>query len=194
MSRKGRMRIPTSDAVEKELKREKYRVKYKSVVKSTVYTLIVVAAIAVLVATLVLPVLQISGESMEPSLSNGEIVVLVKTKKFERGDLCAFYYSNKILIKRVIGLPGDYIVIDEEGTVYVNNEAVDEPYITEKALGECDLEFPYQVPEEQLFVLGDKRESSIDSRSSVIGCIARENILGRIFFKIWPFKEMAFMD
>ena len=194
MSRKGRIRIPTSDAVEKELKREKYRVKYKSVVKSTVYTLIVVAAIAVLVATLVLPVLQISGESMEPSLSNGEIVVLVKTKKFERGDLCAFYYSNKILIKRVIGLPGDVIVIDDEGTVFVNNVPLDEPYVTEKALGECDIEFPYQVPEEQLFVLGDKRESSIDSRSTVIGCIARENILGRIIFKIWPFKEMAFMD
>jgi signal peptidase I len=188
------MRIPTSEAVEKELKREKYRVKYKSVIKSTVYTLIVVAAIAVLVATLVLPVLQISGECMEPSLSNGEIVVLVKTKKFERGDLCAFYYSNKILIKRVVGLPGDVIVIDDEGTVFVNNVPLDEPYITAKVLEECDIEFPYQVPEEQLFVLGDKRESSIDSRSTVIGCIARENILGRIFFKIWPFEKITFID
>ena len=194
MSRKVRLHIPSSDTVEKELKRENYRVKYRSVLKSTVYTLIVVAAIAVLVATLVLPVLQISGESMEPSLSNGEIVVLVKTKKFERGDLCAFYYSNKILIKRVIGLGGDYIYIDEEGTVYVNNEPIDEPYLTEKAFGECDLEFPYQVPEEQLFVLGDKRESSIDSRSTVIGCIAREDILGRIFLRVWPIKKITVID
>ena len=162
--------------------------------KSTLYTLIVIAAIAVLIATLVLPVLQISGESMEPSLSNGDIVALVKTKSFERGDLCAFYYSNKLLIKRVIGLPGDYIVIDSDGTVYVNNEPLDEPYITEKALGECDIEFPYLVPEEELFVLGDKRATSIDSRSTVIGCIDREDILGRIFMKVWPLSEFSIID
>lgn len=194
MSRKDRLHIPSSEAVESELKREKYKIKYRTVLKSTVYTLIVVAAVAVLIATLVLPVLQISGESMEPSLSNGEIVVLFKTKKFERGDLCAFYYSNKILIKRVIGLPGDQIVIDEEGTVYVNSEPLDEPYITQKALGECDIEFPYEVPEQQLFVLGDKRESSIDSRSTVIGCIARDDILGRIFLKVWPLKKISIIN
>ena len=194
MSRNDRLHIPSSEAVESELKREKYKIKYRTVLKSTVYTLIVVAAVAVLIATLVLPVLQISGESMEPSLSNGEIVVLFKTKKFERGDLCAFYYSNKILIKRVIGLPGDQIVIDEEGTVYVNSEPLDEPYITQKALGECDIEFPYEVPEQQLFVLGDKRESSIDSRSTVIGCIARDDILGRIFLKVWPLKKISIIN
>ncbi len=194
MSRNDRLHIPPSAAVEKELKRERYRLRYRSVLKSTVYTLIVVAAVAVLIATLVLPVLQISGESMEPSLSNGEIVVLLKTKKFERGDLCAFYYSNKILIKRVIGLPGDQIVIDEEGTVYVNSEPLDEPYITQKALGECDIEFPYEVPEQQLFVLGDKRESSIDSRSTLIGCIARDDILGKIFLKVWPLKKISIIN
>ena len=194
MRKNDRMRTPSSAAVEGELKREKYKLKYRSVLKSTVYTLIVVAAVAVLIATLVLPVLQISGESMEPSLSNGEIVVLVKTKNFDRGDLCAFYYSNKILVKRVIGLPGDYIVIGSDGTVYVNNEPLDEPYITEKALGECDIEFPYQVPEEELFVLGDKRETSIDSRSTVIGCIKRDDILGRIFLKVWPLSDISFVD
>ena len=185
------MPTPSSEAVEVELKRERYKQKYRAILKSTVYTLIVVAAIAVLIATLVLPVLQISGESMEPTLSNGEIVVLVKTKSFERGDLCAFYYSNKILIKRVIGLPGDIIVIDAEGTVFVNNVPIDEPYVSDRALGECDIEFPYQVPEEQLFVLGDKRATSIDSRSTVIGCIERDNILGRILFRVWPFGKIS---
>ena len=185
------MPTPSSEAVEVELKRERYKQKYRAILKSTVYTLIVVAAIAVLIATLVLPVLQISGESMEPTLSNGEIVVLVKTKSFERGDLCAFYYSNKILIKRVIGLPGDIIVIDAEGTVFVNNVPIDEPYVSDRALGECDLEFPYEVPEEQLFVLGDKRATSIDSRSTVIGCIERDNILGRILFRVWPFGKIS---
>lgn len=189
--RDRRVRTPSAEAVEAELKREKYKQRYKAILKSTVYTLIVVASIAVLIATLVLPVLQISGESMEPTLSNGDIAVLVKTKRFERGDLCAFYYSNKILIKRVIGLPGDQIVIDAEGTVYVNNEPIDEPYISDKAFGECDIEFPFEVPEEQLFVLGDKRSTSIDSRNTVIGCIARDDILGKIIFRVWPFGKMS---
>ncbi len=191
---KNKLRSPSADAIETELKREKYRQKYKSVLKSTLYTLIVVAAVAVLIATLVLPVLQISGESMEPTLANGEIVVLFKTKNFERGELCAFYYSNKILIKRVIGLPGDQIVIDGDGNVYVNGNLIEEPYLSSKALGECDIEFPYEVPEGELFVLGDRRDTSVDSRSSVIGCIPRDDILGRIFLRVWPMKKISFMN
>lgn len=185
--------LPTVEAVKAEIKREKIKHLYKKLLKSTIYTLIVVAAIAVLIATFILPVVQITGTSMEPGLSEGEIVVLIKTKYLERGDVCAFYYSNKVLIKRVIGLPGDYIEMDVKGNIYVNGEAIDEPYLTEKAFGECDLEFPYQVPESQYFLLGDQRATSIDSRSSVIGCVSYDQMVGKLVLKVWPFEEISFV-
>ena len=146
-----------------------------------------------MIATLLMQVLQIAGTSMEPSLKDGEIVILAKTDRLENGDLCAFYYSNKILIKRIIGVPGDYIWINKEGTVYVNNQELDEPYVSEKALGECDIEFPYQVPENNYFMMGDHRETSIDSRSSAIGCIAEDQMIGKILCKIWPFASFEWM-
>lgn len=185
--------IPPLELLQKELKRERYRHRFQRLLRSTVNALIVVAAVAALVATLLLPVLQIAGTSMEPSLNDGDIVLLVKTNELKTGDLCAFYYSNKILIKRVIGIPGDYIGIEADGTVYLNGVPLDEPYVSEKALGECDVEFPYQVPENNYFVMGDHRETSIDSRSSVIGCIAEDQLIGRIFCKIWPLTEFSFM-
>lgn len=179
--------------IQTELKRERNRVRYRRILRSTVYALILVAAVAVLIASLILPVLQIAGTSMEPTLNNGEIVVLLKTRNLKRGELCGFSYSNKILIKRVIGLPGDVIVIDAEGTVFVNGEALDEPYISEKGLGECDIEFPFEVPEESYFLMGDHRATSIDSRSTVIGCVDREQIVGKIFLKVWPLKKFSFV-
>lgn len=181
--------FPSLDILKNELKRERYKRRFRRVLRSTVNALIVVAAIAALVATLMLPVLQIAGTSMEPSLNDGDIVVLVKTDKIKTGDLCAFYYSNKILIKRIIGTPGDYIWIDKKGTVFVNNVELYEPYVTEKALGECDIEFPYQVTENNYFMMGDHRDTSIDSRSSVIGCIAEDQIIGKIICKVWPLSE-----
>ena len=186
--------LPTVEALKAEIKREKIKQLYIKLLKSTIYALIVVAAIAVLIATLVLPVVQITGTSMEPGLSEGDIVVLVKTKHMERGDLCAFYYSNKVLIKRVIGLPGDYIEMDSQGTVYVNGELLEESYLTEKAFGECDIEFPYQVPESQYFVMGDQRATSIDSRSTVIGCVPYDQMVGKLFLRVWPFSKLAFID
>lgn len=189
-----KIELPTAHEVQGELKRERNRMRYKKLLKSTVYALVIVAAISVLVATLVLPVLQISGTSMEPTLKNGEIVVLVKTSKPERGNLCGFYYSNKILIKRVIGLPGDVVVIDNDGNVYVNGAMLDEPYISEKTLGECDLDFPYTVPEMTYFVLGDQRSNSVDSRSSVIGTISQDDIIGKVFFKVWPLSDFGFVS
>lgn len=185
---------PAVEALQQELKRERNKRRFRRLLKSTINALIVVAAVAALIATLILPVLQISGTSMEPSLNDGEIVLLVKKKNLESGDLCAFYHSNKILIKRVIGTPGDYIWIESDGTVFLNGEALVEPYISEKALGECDVEFPYQVPENSYFVMGDRRESSIDSRSSVIGCVAEDQIIGKIFCKFWPLSEFEFID
>ncbi len=186
--------MPQLDALQKELKRERYKRRFRRLLRSTVNALIVVAAVAALIATLILPVLQIAGTSMEPSLNDGDIVLLVKKNDLQTGDLCAFYFSNKILIKRVIATPGDYIWIESDGTVYLNGEPLDEPYVSQKALGECDVEFPYQVPENSYFVMGDKRETSIDSRSSVIGCIAEDQIVGKIFCKFWPLSEFEFID
>ena len=178
--------------LKKELKREQYHRRFKRLLRSTVSALIVVAAVAALVATLLLPVLQIAGTSMEPSLIDGDIVLLVKTDKLQTGDLCAFYYSNKILIKRIIAVPGDYLWINDDGTVYLNGTALEEPYIQEKALGECDVEFPLQVIEKSYFMMGDQRATSIDSRSSVIGCVADDQLIGKIFCKIWPLEQFDF--
>ena len=183
--------LPSEELIQSELKRERNKIRFKRIIKNTIYTLIIVAAIAVLITTLVLPVLQIAGTSMEPTLNNGDIVVLLKTTKLDYGDLCGFSYSNKILIKRVIGLPGDTIVIDSNGEVYVNGNLVDEPYITDKGLGECDIEFPFTVPENTYFLLGDHRTTSIDSRSTVIGCIPTEQIVGQLYLKVWPITDFS---
>lgn len=183
--------IPSADQIEAEILREKYKRKYKQVLRSTIYSLIVVAAVAVLIATMALPVLQISGSSMEPTLNDEEIVVLLKTTNLKRGELCCFSYQNKLLIKRVVGLPGDKINIDENGIVYVNDEILSEPYVTDIALGECDITFPCYVTDNHYFVLGDHRSTSIDSRSSVIGLVSEDYIVGRIFFRIWPFESLS---
>jgi signal peptidase I len=183
--------IPTANQLEAEILREKYNRKYKQVLRSTLYSLIVVAAVAVLVATLAFPVLQISGSSMEPTLNDEEIVVLLKTTNMKKGELCCFSYQNKLLIKRVVGLPGDKINIDTNGNVYVNDELIDEPYVTDKAFGECDITFPCYVTDNHYFVLGDHRSTSIDSRSSAIGLVSEEFIVGKIFFRIWPFESIG---
>ena len=190
--KKKEVSLPTKKQVETERKRYRRQKAYNKALRGTVYVLTIVAAVAVLIATLVLPVLQIEGTSMEQTLSNGDIVLLMKTTRFERGDLCGFTWNNKLLIKRVIGLPGDWIEIDTDGTIYLNGDKLEEPYVEHKALGECDLEFPFQVPQEQLFVIGDMRESSIDSRNTVIGCIPKDQIVGKVFFRVWPFKKIRF--
>ena len=191
MKKKKKLEIPELSLLEKELRREKYKHQYGRTLRSTVYMLITVAAVAVLVATLWLPVLQIYGGSMTPTLSNGDIVVSVKDGKFEQGDIIAFYYNNKILVKRVIATAGEWVELDKEGNLYVNGELIDEPYIKEKALGECDIEMPYQVPEGRVFVMGDHREVSIDSRSSVVGCVAEEQVVGKLVFRLWPLESFG---
>lgn len=186
--------MPEISQLEAELKRVQYKRRYRTVFRSTVYTLITVAAIAVLVATLFLPVLQIYGNSMTPTLSEGDIVISLKGASFEQGDVIAFYYNNKILVKRVICGPGSWVDIDEDGTVYVDNKPIEEPYIKEKAFGDCDIELPYQVPESRYFVMGDHRATSVDSRNTAVGCIAEEQILGKIVFKVWPLKSFGEID
>lgn len=193
IGRRLKREFPNAEELHKELRRELYKRRFRRILRSTVNTLIVVAAVAALIATLLLPVLQIAGTSMEPNLNDGDIVVLAKTDKLKTGELCAFYYSNKILIKRVIATPGDYLWIESDGTVFVNGVELDEPYVQEKALGECDIEFPYQVPENAFFMMGDQRETSIDSRSSVIGCISTDHIIGKILCKFWPLSEFKWL-
>ena len=183
--------MPATEQLEEELKREKYKHRYRSVLRSTVYTLVIVAAVAVLTATLWLPVLQIYGSSMTPTLQDGEIIFTVKTSKFEPGDVIAFYYNNKILVKRVICGPADWVNIDGDGTVYVNGTELDEPYLTEKALGDCNIQLPYQVPDGKVFVMGDHRSTSVDSRNTAVGCVAQEQIVGKIIFRIWPLNRLG---
>ena len=183
--------MPTAKELEEELGRVRYRTRYRKVLRSTIYTLITVAAIAVLVATLLLPVLQIYGSSMTPTLTDRDIVLTVKTSEFESGDVVAFYYNNKILVKRVIAHAGEWVDITPEGDVYVgstqqNMKLLDEPYVMEKALGDCNIEFPYQVPESRVFVLGDHRSVSVDSRNTAVGCVAEEQLVGKLIFRVWP--------
>ena len=179
--------LPSSQQIEDELSRVRYRQRYRSVLRSTIYTLITVAAVAVLVATLLMPVLQIFGSSMAPTLEDGEIVLSLKTSDFQHGDVVAFYYNNKILVKRVIAVSGEWVDITPEGDVFVNSELLDEPYLDEKSLGDCNIEFPYQVPESRIFVMGDHRSVSIDSRNTAVGCVAEEQLVGKLIFRVWPF-------
>lgn len=191
MKQKQKMSPPTLEQLEKELKREKYRRKYQKTVKSTASMLVVVAAVTVLLATLLLPVLRIYGFSMSPTLIDGDVVISLKGGTFERGEVIAFYYNNKILVKRVVGLPGEWIDIDSGGNVSIDGEILTEPYLSEKALGECNIGLPYQVPEGRYFVMGDYRSVSSDSRSLAVGCVAEEQIVGRLIFRIWPLDKLG---
>lgn len=182
---------PSLEQLVTELRRENYRIKYSEVLRSTVFTLVIVASMAVLAATLWLPVLQIYGSSMNPTLVDGDIVVSMKGGEYGRGDIIAFYYNNKILIKRVIALPGETVNIDSAGVVYIDDVKLDEPYVTGLALGECDIAFPYQVPDARLFVMGDHRNVSIDSRTEAVGCVSEEQIVGRLVMRIWPVSEIG---
>lgn len=185
------MDIPTIDQIEAELRRESHKSAFGRVVRSTIYALLIVAATAVLVAVMVFPVLQINGSSMTETLWEGDIVVALSGAKYSTGDVIAFYYNNTILVKRVIAVSGDWVEIDETGNVSVNGEMLNEPYITEKAYGNTDIKLPYQVPEGKVFVMGDHRATSIDSRNSAVGCISDEFMVGKILFRVWPLSKFG---
>lgn len=180
--------------ISEELSRVRYRSGYRWALRSTAYTLVIAAALAALVATLWTPVLRIYGSSMTPTLRNDEIVLSVKGGEFSRGDICAMYYNNKVLVKRIIGCPGDWVNIDNDGNVYINGEMLDEPYVQEKALGECSVELPFQVPEEKYFVMGDDRPISLDSRSEAIGAVAVDQIIGKIMCRVWPLDKFGTVE
>ena len=191
MKQKVKKPIPSLEELKEELKRERYKYRFANVLKSTICTLVVVAAFAILVATLWMPVLQIYGSSMAPTLEEGQIVVSLKGSDFEQGDLVAFYIGNKLLVKRVIAGPADVVDITQDGTVSVNGQILEEPYVMDKALGECDLEFPYQVPDSRYFLMGDHRSTSVDSRSTTVGCVAMEQIVGKIALCVGPFENFG---
>ncbi|MCI9450176.1 MAG: signal peptidase I [Clostridiales bacterium] len=196
MERKKNKKIaamPETAQLEAELNRERYKRRYRRVMRSTIYALIITAAVSVLIATLWIPILRITGSSMTPTLNDGEIVISVKGGKFDSGDLVSFYIGNKILIKRIIGLPGQWINIDNDGKVYINEQLLAEPYLQEAAFGDCDIKFPYQVPENHYFVMGDHRSTSVDSRSNTVGCVSEEQIVGKIVYRIWPFGQFGLL-
>ena len=194
MRKKKILTAPTTQQLESEIKRVRYKKQYRSVMKSTIYMLITVAAAAILVATLWLPVLQIYGSSMAPTMENGDIVLSVKSSDFRQGDVVAFYYNNKILVKRVIAGPGQWVDITDDGSVYVNGTELEEPYILEKSFGDTNIELPYQVPDGKVFVMGDHRSTSVDSRNTAVGCVAQEQVVGKIIFRIWPFDAIGQMN
>ena len=185
--------IPSLEQVKREREKLKYQKEYRRTIKHVLGVLLVAAAVSVLLATVFFPILRVSGVSMEPTLEDGQVIVLEKSGKFKTGDLIGFYYQNKILLKRVIGQAGDYIDIDADGNVYVNDEKLDEPYLKDQALGECDINLPYQVPDGKIFVMGDHRSKSIDSRSKLVGCVSDEQVVGRVVFRLWPLKCIGFL-
>ena len=181
----------TLDELKKELKKEKEKKKLHLALRETLTLLLFIVATAILLAVYAFPVLQIYGSSMSPSLEDGQMVVCLKTSNIKQGDLVSFYYNNKMLVKRLIAFPGDWVDIDDKGNVYVNNELLDEPYIEQKSVGDSDIEFPYQVPQGKYFVIGDNRNVSIDSRNSTIGDISQDQIVGKIIFRIYPFTKIG---
>lgn len=182
---------PTKEEVDQELKRVKHRKKYGQTLRSTIYILVTVAAFAVLAATLWMPVLEVFGTSIAPSLNEGELIASVKTSDFKTGDVIAFYFNNKILVKRVIAGPGDWVDLEPDGTVLINGEPLDEPYVEELAYGDTDIELPYQVPDARWFVMGDHRSVSVDSRSKSIGPIADEQVVGKLIYRVWPLQTIG---
>lgn len=188
MSEENKRELSKLEALEAELERERYRKRYANVLRSTAFSLVVVAAVAVLIAVLLLPVLQISGTSMTDSLQDEDIVVALNSSGYETGDIIAFYYNNNILVKRVIAAAGDWVDIDKDGNVYVNDELLDEPYVTDKALGDCNITLPYQVPDGRCFVMGDHRATSIDSRNTAVGCVSNDMVIGKILIRVWPLE------
>ena len=183
--------LPTAEQLDMERRRLRYKRRYNRTLRSTVAILIVVAALAVLAATLWMPVLRVYGSSMAPTLHNGEILVSVKTKDFSSGDIIAFYHGNKLLIKRYIAGPADWVDIDADGIVSINGNVLDEPYLTAHAYGETTITLPYQVPDERYFLMGDNRDVSIDSRSTAVGCVAADQVVGRVVFRIWPLSDFG---
>ena len=185
--------LPDLNEIETEMSQVRSKGKFRQALKGTFGTFVVVAALAVIIAFIFLPVLRITnGHNMEPGLQPGDIVILTKTDDVKTGDVCAFYFNNKLLLRRIIAREGDKVEIDEKGYVKVNGEFLEEDgYISEHALGQCDIDFPFRVPAGQLFVMGDNRDYALDSRATNFGCIAQDELFGKPLARIYPFNSLT---
>lgn len=183
--------LPTIEQIEAELKKENTKKEYNKVLRTTIFVLLVVTAAAVIITVLMFPVLEIKGDAMNATLRNGDFIVTGKAAEYSRGDVIAFYYNNTLLVKRIIAVGGDEVDIDEDGNVTVNGQAISEPYVTGKTLGECNVTFPYSVPSDEFFVLGDNRAMSVDSRNTALGTVTQDLIVGKLLFRVWPFGAIG---
>ena len=182
---------PSLKSIEGELKSELRKIRRVSTLQRTLYALLIVVSVTVIISLLFLPVVRIIGASMSTTLEDGDVVIAVNDHRFETGDVIAFHYNNSILIKRVIAGAGDWVDIDEDGTVYVNGKRLDEPYVEEPSMGLCDIRLPYQVPDKKCFVMGDHRATSVDSRNRSVGCIGNEAVVGKLLWRIWPLEQIG---
>lgn len=186
--------MPSGEQLKTELNRENSKRSSGRIIRNTIGALIVAAAVAVLIAVLVMPVLRIYGTSMTPTLTEKDIVLSVKEKEFKKDDLVVFYSGTKVLVKRYIAGPGQWVNIDKDGNVFVDGKLLDEPYLKEKSLGKCNIKLPYQVPDGKIFVMGDHRSTSIDSRNTAVGCVSKDDIIGKIVFRVWPLSEFGTIE
>ncbi len=182
--------LPTLEQLNAELKRTRYNRRYGAALRGTFLILALIAVSAIVASFVFLSVIRIQGSSMSPTLQSGDIVVALKSGTVQKGDLAAFYFNDRLLVKRAIANAGDEISILPNGTVSLNGAALNESYVAAPALGDCDIAFPYTVPPERLFVMGDERLLSLDSRHSAIGCVAPEQLVGRVFLRIWPLDQI----
>lgn len=191
MKEKKKIELPSLTQLEAELDRENRKRRYRGELGKMAGVLIVLACVLALAADMMLPVLQVNGTSMEPTLRQGDVVISMRGADFTRGDMIAFYHSDKILVKRVIGLSGEWIDINSDGDVYIDGVLLQEPYLEEKSFGECNIELPCQVSKGKVFVMGDHRSVSEDSRSSRIDCVSQAQIIGKLKFRVWPFESIG---
>lgn len=184
------------EKIKEDYKTRKNREKFFYELKKTIGFFLVIISVGIIISSFWVRVLTIYGTSMSPNLTAKDTVVAFKKDQYKSGDVIAFYYNNKVLVKRVIATSGDWVNISNNGNVIINDKEIKEKYLlkSSKSIGKTDIKLPYQVPENKIFVMGDHRSVSIDSRNKIIGSIGKEQIIGKIKFIIWPLSRFDILN